>query len=101
MSKTIGNGKYVLTQRLGSGSFAQVYLATKAESGETFAIKAIARNKLVDVKIQENLDSEIMIMRDYIHPNIVRLFEHYVRNSKLLFKKLICYRLQRITSIWC
>lgn len=77
MSKTIGNGKYVLTQRLGSGSFAQVYLATKAESGETFAIKAIARNKLGDVKIQENLDSEIMIMRDYIHPNIVRLFEHY------------------------
>ena len=78
MSKTIGNGKYILTQKLGAGSFAQVYLANKAESGETFAIKAIARSKLGDIKIQENLDSEITIMRDYIHPNIVRLFEHYV-----------------------
>lgn len=46
-------------------------------------MKVISREKIGSAKLQENLDSEISIMRDYKHENIVQLYEHFV--SLLLF----------------
>ena len=59
-------------------SYIQVYKATNNTTGELYAVKVISREKLGSVKLQENLDNEISIMRDYSHINIVRLFDHFV-----------------------
>ncbi len=48
------------------------------KSGDTFAMKVISREKIGSPKLQQNLDSEISIMRDYKHDNIVQLYEHFV-----------------------
>eukprot|EP00500_Bicosoecida_sp_ms1_P002822 CAMPEP_0203809806 /NCGR_PEP_ID=MMETSP0115-20131106/2542_1 /ASSEMBLY_ACC=CAM_ASM_000227 /TAXON_ID=33651 /ORGANISM="Bicosoecid sp, Strain ms1" /LENGTH=317 /DNA_ID=CAMNT_0050718565 /DNA_START=570 /DNA_END=1519 /DNA_ORIENTATION=- len=74
MARTISIGDYVATHMLGQGSFAVVYKAHHRVTGAVVAIKAISLKKM-DRKAQENLESEIHILQEVRHPNIVRLFE--------------------------
>jgi serine/threonine-protein kinase ULK/ATG1 len=82
---------YTLEERLGSGSFANVYKASRKyqnelnhNSIEHVAIKAIARdsNKLTK-KVLENLELEISILQKYRHANIVCL--HRVQKTDQFF----------------
>ena len=56
----------------------QVYKGIHNKTGGHYAVKVIARDKLGSAKLQENLDSEISIMRDYVHRNVVQLHDHFV-----------------------
>lgn len=73
---------YTPTSRLGSGSFATVYKATLSGPSHSTddlptvaAIKSIARTKKLTPKVLANLHTEISILRNHRHPNIVRLFK--------------------------
>ena len=73
---------YTPQSRLGSGSFATVYKAilsgpTHSESDlpSVAAIKSIQRSKKLTPKVLANLQTEITILRNHCHPNIVRLFK--------------------------
>ncbi|KAL3694157.1 hypothetical protein R1sor_007808 [Riccia sorocarpa] len=67
-------GDYVVTQQIGSGSFAVVWKARHKLRGNEVAIKEIATEKL-NPKLQESLLSEIAILKKTNHPNIIRLHE--------------------------
>ncbi|MCO5613178.1 hypothetical protein L7F22_067454 [Adiantum nelumboides] len=67
-------GDYVLTQQLGTGSFAVVWKGKHRHTGAEVAIKEIASDKLTR-KLCENLMSEISILKKTNHPNIIRLYE--------------------------
>ncbi|KAI8620655.1 hypothetical protein BC830DRAFT_1225209 [Chytriomyces sp. MP71] len=58
---------------IGRGSFATVFVGFDAAGGKV-AVKSVARNKL-NRKLAENLESEIRILKDISHPNIVALVE--------------------------
>ena len=87
MSKTVGN--YIIDGKIGSGSYAQVFKGIHKVTGELYAVKVIAKEKLGnDERLYTNLESEILIMRDYIHVNVVRLFENMTsgRNIYLILE---------------
>lgn len=87
MSKTVGN--YIIQSKIGSGSYAQVYKGINKINNEIYAIKVISKDKLGnDERLYHNLESEIRIMRDYIHINVVRLFENLTsgRNIYLILE---------------
>lgn len=68
-------GDYIVTSKIGSGSFAIVYKGyLKSDPSKTVAIKAILRDRL-NGKLTENLESEISIMQQMDHKHIVRLYE--------------------------
>ena len=67
-------GDYILGPRIGSGSFAVVWLSRNRHSGEEVAVKEIDKKHLTQ-KVSENLFKEISILRNINHPNIIRLFE--------------------------
>ncbi|RLN51451.1 hypothetical protein BBJ29_009840 [Phytophthora kernoviae] len=67
-------GEYVVTSKLGSGSFAVVYKGYHKTSKVPVAIKALSLNKL-NGKLLANLEMEIAIMRQIDHPNVVKLYE--------------------------
>ena len=80
LSKTIAG--YTPTSRLGSGSFATVYKAflsdpahSEVDLPNVAAIKSIHRTKKLTPKVLANLHTEISILRNHQHPNIVRLFK--------------------------
>ncbi|CAN7052551.1 hypothetical protein IGI04_027714 [Brassica rapa subsp. trilocularis] len=67
-------GDYELGRRLGSGSFAVVWLAKHRSSGLEVAIREIDKKKL-NPKVRDSLLKEISILRTIDHPNIIRLHE--------------------------
>jgi serine/threonine-protein kinase ULK2 len=46
--------------------------------------------KVGDPKLMENLEQEISIMRDYLHPNIVQLFEHFSSSRYIYLVLELC-----------
>ena len=76
MSRKVVAG-YTLSHRIGHGSFAVVFEGVH-RSGHKAAIKAISRARL-SARLAENLKSEIAILREATHPNIVQLFS--IENS--------------------
>eukprot|EP01029_Cantina_marsupialis_P022767 TRINITY_DN557_c0_g2_i1.p1 TRINITY_DN557_c0_g2~~TRINITY_DN557_c0_g2_i1.p1 ORF type:complete len:473 (-),score=55.68 TRINITY_DN557_c0_g2_i1:149-1567(-) len=65
---------------IGSGSFAKVYKARDTSNESTVAIKAIRRGKLTP-KLEENLSSEIGIMKESSHPNILKMLDLLVTQN--------------------
>lgn len=94
MSKIVG--EYILKERIGKGSYAgvnlslliylstilllhtytnytvDVYKSIHKYSNEKFAIKVISKDILTEPKLQHGLESEIQIMKEFSHINIVR-----------------------------
>lgn len=71
--------KYQDFSMIGSGAAGTVFLATSTESGTKYAIKKM---KLT----QQNTPlfaAEVRIMKDSIHPNVVRFFESYIVRNEL------------------
>jgi len=64
----------LLSSRLGSGSFSVVWRGVHNSTGEEVAIKEVPTEKLSG-KLQESLESEISILGNANHPNIVRLLD--------------------------
>ena len=83
-------GNFEFTQKLGSGSYAQVFRAIDVRSGDSYAIKAVSKEKVGDPKLQENLENEISIMRDYLHPNVVRLYDHFSSSRYIYLVLELC-----------
>uniref|UniRef100_A0ACD5U1I2 Uncharacterized protein n=1 Tax=Avena sativa TaxID=4498 RepID=A0ACD5U1I2_AVESA len=89
----IGNGKrgglllgrYELGRVLGHGTFAKVYHARHADTGETVAIKVLDKEKALRHGLVPHIKREITILRRVRHPNIVRLFEVMATKSKIYF----------------
>uniref|UniRef100_A0A8C1DSA0 Serine/threonine-protein kinase ULK3 n=1 Tax=Cyprinus carpio carpio TaxID=630221 RepID=A0A8C1DSA0_CYPCA len=64
---------FILTQRLGSGTYATVYKAfRKTDSREAVAVKVVSKKSLNKSSV-ENLLTEIEILKTVRHPHIVQL----------------------------
>ena len=69
-------GAYIVTKRLGNGSFATVWRGYHRHTLQPVAIKSISLAKLAsNRKHVANLESEIECMRALQHENVVRLIE--------------------------
>eukprot|EP01038_Epipyxis_sp_PR26KG_P010953 gene10953-14708_t len=88
MSKSVGD--YVLSSRIGKGSFAYVYRGTHHTYGGEFAIKAISKENLYDRKLISGLESEIKIMQEFKHENIVHLFEFFSSEKNFYLVLELC-----------
>lgn len=69
-------GSYTLLSELGAGQFGTVYKAKHNETNETFAAKSIAKSGVnSSPKMKELFDTEVKIMSNIKHPNIMHLYE--------------------------
>jgi len=71
-----GGEKYRCTGVLGKGAFATVYLLATRMDGELFAAKELEKKRFMRRGIlDKRLESEIRIMEDVRHPNIVQFYD--------------------------
>ncbi|KAH1089454.1 hypothetical protein J1N35_016711 [Gossypium stocksii] len=78
-------GKYELGKLLGCGAFAKVYHARDVDSGQSVAIKAVSKKKVLKGGFMAHVKREISIMRRLRHPNIVKLIEVLATKTKVYF----------------
>ncbi|XP_057519309.1 serine/threonine-protein kinase ATG1c isoform X2 [Amaranthus tricolor] len=67
-------GEYLVGKQIGSGSFSVVWHARHRVHGTQVAIKEISMSRL-NKKLQDSLLSEIFILKQINHPNIIRLHD--------------------------
>ena len=85
-SRSVAN--WVLQQKIGSGSFAVVWKAVHAETGSAVAVKEISTDRL-NKKLKQSLESEVSILKQIRHRNIVHLedvVEVYSQASTLSYQ---------------
>lgn len=78
-------GKYELGKLLGCGAFAKVYHARNIHTGQSLAIKAVSKQKVLKGNLTAHIKREISIMSRLHHPHIVRLFEVMATKTKIYF----------------
>ncbi|XP_042479480.1 CBL-interacting serine/threonine-protein kinase 14-like [Macadamia integrifolia] len=78
-------GKYELGRLLGCGAFAKVYHARNIRTGQSVAIKALSKQKILKGGLVPQIKREISIMHRLCHPHIVKLFEVLATKTKIFF----------------
>lgn len=76
-------GKYELGRTLGEGNFGKVKYARHLESGESFAVKILEKNRILDLRITDQIKREIGTLKLIKHPNVVRLHEVLASKTKI------------------
>jgi len=77
---------YTLHQRLGRGTFGEVFKGRSMKSPDhTFAVKVMPR-ETGDL----SLDAEISYLKELDHPHIVKLYEHFEENGKVYLVMDFC-----------
>ncbi|GAX83399.1 hypothetical protein CEUSTIGMA_g10824.t1 [Chlamydomonas eustigma] len=66
---------YRLGKTLGVGSFGKVKVAEHVMTGHRVAIKILNRKKILAMDMDEKVRREIKILRLFMHPHIIRLYE--------------------------
>lgn len=66
---------YKLGKTLGIGSFGKVKIAEHTLTGHKVAVKILNRKKIKHMEMEEKVRREIMILRLFMHPHIIRLYE--------------------------
>jgi hypothetical protein len=79
---------YEKVKELGSGTFGTAYLTKRKVSGESRVVKAVRKSR---IKLPlEDIEKEILIMRQVDHPHIVRMFEWYEDSGRVYLVLDLC-----------
>jgi len=75
---SIGNiwDLYEVGDMLGSGMSGAVHVVRRKETGDTFAMKTVNMNRILPEAL-EDLRSEIQLLKEIDHPNVIKLYETY------------------------
>ncbi|XVF08035.1 hypothetical protein REPUB_Repub06bG0190700 [Reevesia pubescens] len=70
---------------LGHGTFAKVYHAQNLQTWKSVAMKVVSKEKVIKVRMMEQIQREISVRKMMKHPNIVGLHEVMASKSKIYF----------------
>ena len=78
-------GRYVILDRLGSGSMGRVYLAHHKMMDRQVALKVIAPEIVSNEKVVARFQREMRLVARLDHPNVIRAFDADQINNRVLY----------------
>lgn len=77
------NDTYEIKNEIGKGAFSVVFLAQNKQTGEKVAVKTIDKQQAKETQDDKRLKTEVAILKQVKHPNIVSLKDLFETNDKL------------------
>ena len=74
---------FIITKKIGEGTFSNVRLAINRQTGEKVAIKIMEKSKIIHEEDKIRMYREIEILKKLRHPNIVQLYTVIENNDKI------------------
>ncbi|EGC38197.1 hypothetical protein DICPUDRAFT_76173, partial [Dictyostelium purpureum] len=73
------NHKYQLIDKLGSGTFSDVYLCIHKENKKQYAVKIIDKSLVQMIAAHTNMEiaTEVNILKSSFHPHIIQMADHF------------------------
>jgi len=81
---------YQVLGELGTGAYATVLLASDLHSSTKRAVKIIPKKRIVSHEAAQRYLSEVEILRQMDHPNIVRVYEYFQDETYLYIVTELC-----------
>ncbi|CAD8095365.1 unnamed protein product [Paramecium sonneborni] len=78
MKKILNRYSYSENDELGSGAFGTVYKGVDQKNNQQVAIKFLKLDDLYDQQLIENFKTEMKIMKEFNHPNIVKFIDYHM-----------------------
>lgn len=75
---------YKLTETIGKGGMAVVYLGVHETLGTKAAVKVLHQNFAQDIKVRQRFQNEAKALHNLSHPNIVRLLNYEEDDQNLI-----------------
>ena len=72
---SLNNFGYQIIKVLSKGAFANIYLVSNIVTSKKYTAKEIQKKYLSNPKAKKYVDSEISILKDVNHPNIIKLID--------------------------
>ena len=76
---------YDIKNLIGKGAYSSVFLVTKIDSMQKFAMKTISKHKIESEGLKNQIIKEKDIMRMLLHPNIVKLHSTFSDMDRVYF----------------
>eukprot|EP00252_Welwitschia_mirabilis_P005696 TRINITY_DN1622_c0_g1_i1.p1 TRINITY_DN1622_c0_g1~~TRINITY_DN1622_c0_g1_i1.p1 ORF type:complete len:424 (-),score=42.40 TRINITY_DN1622_c0_g1_i1:501-1772(-) len=76
-------GNYRLEHTIGRGNFAKVKYAINTETGQSYAIKILDKETVLQQHSEYQIKREIFALKRIRHPNIIRLYEVLANRKKV------------------
>lgn len=70
---------------LGEGAYAKVIKVQSRLSGKFYAMKVIAKKKIENYNMKDQLKNEVKIMSQLSHPNIIKLYTIFEDKKNIYF----------------
>ena len=75
--------RYETLERLGAGSYAEVFKCRRCSDGELFAVKIVNKKKTT-TKLVGDLLGEVAVMKEIDHPNCLKLVETFDEDDRVM-----------------
>lgn len=72
---------YTFTRLIGKGGFSKVYLVTNSNYQQEFVAKVMSYNRFQSESQSIVIDAEIHTLMQLNHPNIIRLYDHFIEGQ--------------------
>ena len=76
-------GHYELGKVIGAGAFSKVRIAVHTVTNEKVAVKIVNKDQIHNIKDLERVMREMHVLKNIIHPNIIRMHEVVEKGSRL------------------
>merc|ERR1711976_1074353 len=83
-------GHYVLEKFLAAGSYGRAFKSKDLKTGDTVCVKKVAKSKIKNPIEKQMFISEIKVMRQFKHPNIIRLYDLLESGSSYYLVMQLC-----------
>lgn len=76
---------FEIKEKIGEGSFGEIFKVIKKSNQKIYAMKVIDKKKIEKKKMVDNIITECNILLSVNHPNLIKCADHFETEDSFIF----------------